>query len=36
MVILAIVFTPKGLIDLITQRKFGISYFLENIRENRI
>ena len=35
-VILAIVFTPEGLIDLITQRKFGISYFLENIREHRI
>jgi branched-chain amino acid transport system permease protein len=35
-VILAIVFTPKGLMDLITKRKFGISYFLENIRENRI
>jgi len=35
-VILAIVFTPKGLIDLITQRKFGISYFLENIRRHRI
>lgn len=35
-VILAIVFTPKGLIDMISQRKFGIAYFLQNIRENRI
>ncbi len=35
-VILAIVFTPKGIIDLITQRKFGIAYFLQNIREHRI
>jgi branched-chain amino acid transport system permease protein len=35
-VIMAIVFTPKGIIDLIGQRKFGISYFLENIRIHRI
>jgi branched-chain amino acid transport system permease protein len=35
-VILAIVFTPKGMIDMITQRKFGIAYFLQNIREHRI
>ena len=35
-VILAIVFTPKGMIDLITQRKFGIAYLLQNIREHRI
>jgi branched-chain amino acid transport system permease protein len=35
-VILAIVFTPKGLIDIISQRKFGIAYFLQNIREHRI
>ena len=35
-VILAIVFTPKGIMDLITKRKFGISYFLENIRVHRI
>lgn len=35
-VILAIVFTPKGIIDLITRRKFGISYLLENIRVHRI
>ena len=35
-VILAIVFTPKGIIDIISQRKFGLYYFMENIRENRI
>jgi branched-chain amino acid transport system permease protein len=35
-VILAIVFTPKGILDLITSRKFGIAYFLENIRVHRI
>jgi branched-chain amino acid transport system permease protein len=35
-VILAILFAPKGLIDLITKRKFGLSYFLENIRQHRI
>ncbi len=35
-VILAIVFTPKGMIDMVTQRKFGISYFLQNIREHRV
>ena len=35
-VILAIVFTPKGLIDMISQRKFGLAYFLQNIREHRI
>jgi len=35
-VILAIVFTPKGIIDLITQKKFGLAYFLQNIREHRI
>jgi branched-chain amino acid transport system permease protein len=35
-VILAIVFTPKGIIDMITRKKIGIAYFLENIRENRV
>ncbi len=35
-VILAIVFTPKGMIHILTQRKIGLSYFLENIREHRI
>jgi len=35
-VILAIVFTPKGLIDMISRQKFGIAYFLQNIREHRI
>jgi branched-chain amino acid transport system permease protein len=35
-VVLAIVFTPKGLMDLIVKRRFGISYFLENIRIHRI
>jgi branched-chain amino acid transport system permease protein len=35
-VILAIVFTPKGIIDLASQRKFSIHYFLQSIREHRI
>ncbi len=35
-VILAIVFTPKGIIDILSQRRFGLSYFLENIREHRV
>jgi branched-chain amino acid transport system permease protein len=35
-VILAIVFTPKGMIDMIARQKFGIAYFLQNIREHRI
>jgi branched-chain amino acid transport system permease protein len=35
-VILAIIFTPKGILDIITSRKFGIAYFLENIRIHRI
>ncbi|MBW1981472.1 MAG: branched-chain amino acid ABC transporter permease [Deltaproteobacteria bacterium] len=35
-VILAIVFTPKGIIDMIIQKRFGLAYFLENIREHRV
>jgi branched-chain amino acid transport system permease protein len=35
-VILAIIFTPKGILDIIVSRKFGIAYFLENIRVHRI
>lgn len=36
-VILAIVFTPRGLVDIIRGRKpFGLGYFLENVREHRI
>lgn len=35
-VILAIIFTPKGLMDMFVQRRFSISYFMENIRRNRI
>ncbi len=35
-VILAIIFTPKGLMDMFTQRRFSISYFMENIRRHRI
>ncbi len=35
-VILAIVFTPKGMIDIASQKKFGLAYFLQNIRENRV
>lgn len=36
LVILAIVFTPKGVIDMVTSRRFGVAYFLQNIREHRI
>ncbi len=36
-VILAIVFTPKGIMDILSGRKrFGISYLLQNIRDHRI
>lgn len=35
-VILAIVFTPKGIIDMITRKKISLAYFLENIREHRV
>jgi branched-chain amino acid transport system permease protein len=35
-VVMAIVFTPKGIMDMIVKRRFGISYFLENIRIHRI
>ncbi|NOX26064.1 MAG: branched-chain amino acid ABC transporter permease [Deltaproteobacteria bacterium] len=35
-VILAIVFTPRGMIDLFSQRRLSIAYFLQNIREHRI
>lgn len=36
-VILAIIFTPRGLVDIIRGRKpFGLAYFLENVREHRI
>ncbi|SMC24033.1 branched-chain amino acid transport system permease protein [Desulfacinum hydrothermale DSM 13146] len=35
-VILAIVFTPKGIMDIITERKLNVSYFLENIRKHRV
>ena len=36
-VILAIVFTPKGIMDIISgRRKFGINYLLQNIRDHRI
>lgn len=36
-VILAIVFTPRGLVDILSGRRpFGIGYFLENVREHRI
>ena len=35
-VIIVIVFLPKGLIDLASQRRIGLSYFLENIRQHRI
>lgn len=36
-VILAVIFAPKGIMDIITARKkLGLSYFLENIRKNRV
>lgn len=36
-VILAIIFMPRGLFDIISGRKpFGLAYFLENVREHRI
>ena len=36
-VIFAIVFTPKGIMDIISGRKkFGISYLLQNIRNHRV
>ena len=36
-VILAIVFTPKGIMDIISGRKkFGINYLLQNIRDHRV
>lgn len=36
-VILAILFLPKGIIDILgIRRKLGISYFLNNIRKNRV
>jgi branched-chain amino acid transport system permease protein len=35
-VILAIVFTPRGVIDIISQKKIGLAYFLQNIREHRV
>ncbi|MFZ0451656.1 MAG: branched-chain amino acid ABC transporter permease [Desulfatiglandaceae bacterium] len=36
LVILSIVFMPKGIADMLTQKKFGLIYFLQNIRKNRI
>jgi len=36
LVILAIVFVPKGMADILSQKKIGLVYFLENIRKNRI
>jgi len=36
-VILAIVFTPRGLVDILSGRRpIGLGYFLENVREHRI
>jgi len=36
-VILAIVFTPKGIMDIISGRKrFGVSYLMQNIRDHRV
>ncbi len=36
LVILSIVFMPKGIADMLSQKKFGLLYFLQNIRKNRI
>jgi branched-chain amino acid transport system permease protein len=36
LVILSIVFIPKGITDILTQKKIGLVYFLQNIRKNRI
>jgi branched-chain amino acid transport system permease protein len=37
MVILAILFLPKGIVDVLSGRgKIGITYFLNNIRKNRV
>ncbi len=36
-IIFAIVFTPRGLVDILSGRRpFGLAYFLENVREHRI
>ncbi|MBS1252647.1 MAG: D-allose transport system permease protein AlsC [Anaerolineales bacterium] len=36
-IIFAIVFTPRGLVDIISgRRRLGLAYFLENVREHRI
>ncbi len=36
-VILAIVFTPKGIMDILSGRKkFGINYLMQNIRDHRV
>ncbi|MFQ5593934.1 MAG: branched-chain amino acid ABC transporter permease [Anaerolineae bacterium] len=36
-IIFAIVFTPRGLVDILSGRRpFGIGYFLENVRDHRI
>jgi len=36
-VILAIVFSPKGIMDIISGRKrFGVSYLMQNIRDHRV
>lgn len=36
-IILVVVFSPRGLMDILSgRREFGLSYFLENIREHKI
>lgn len=36
-IIFAIIFTPRGLVDILSGRRpFGLAYFLENVREHRI
>jgi len=36
-VILVVIFTPRGLLDILSgRRRFGLGYFLENIRQNRV
>ncbi|HYB73828.1 MAG TPA: hypothetical protein VED18_10670, partial [Candidatus Sulfotelmatobacter sp.] len=35
-IVLVVLFMPKGLFDLIRRREFSFKYFARNLRENRI
>lgn len=36
-IVFAIIFMPQGLIDIVSgRRRFGLAYFLENVREHRV